>query len=46
MAVYIDQQRLMDALTAEEITHVDLATPSGRASATLTASCIAATCMA
>ena len=24
MAVYIDQQRLMDALTAEEITHVDL----------------------
>ena len=24
MAVYIDQLRLMDALTAEEITHVDL----------------------
>jgi len=24
MAVYIDRQRLMDALTAEEITHVDL----------------------
>src|SRR5207342_2110072 len=24
MAVYVDQMRLMDALTAEEITHVDL----------------------
>jgi len=24
MAVYVDQLRLMDALTAEEITHVDL----------------------
>jgi len=24
MAVYIDQLRLMDAVTAEEITHVDL----------------------
>ena len=24
MAVYIDQLRLMDALTAEEITHIDL----------------------
>jgi salicylate hydroxylase len=27
MAVYIDQLRLMDALTAEEITHVDLGEP-------------------
>jgi salicylate hydroxylase len=27
MAVYIDQLRLMDALTAEEITHVDLREP-------------------
>src|ERR1700757_4858594 len=27
MAVYIDQLRLMDALTAEEITHVDLGDP-------------------
>src|SRR5881227_1604048 len=27
MAVYIDQLRLMDALTAEEITHVDLRKP-------------------
>ena len=24
MAVYIDQLRLMDALSAEEITHIDL----------------------
>ena len=24
MAVYVDQMRLMDAMTAEEITHVDL----------------------
>src|SRR5215468_1652632 len=27
MAVYIDQLRLMDALTAEEITHIDLGEP-------------------
>src|SRR5436309_9840365 len=27
MAVYIDQLRLMDALTAEEITHIDLREP-------------------
>ena len=27
MAVYIEQLRLMDALTAEEITHIDLGAP-------------------
>src|SRR5205085_9156562 len=27
MAVYIDQLRLMDAMTAQEITHVDLGAP-------------------
>ena len=44
MAVYIDQLRLMDALTAEEITHIDLGKPSGRGSATRTRSCTGATC--
>ena len=46
MAVYIDQLRLMDALTAEEITHVDLGNAFRSRFGTLTRSCIAAICTA
>ena len=46
MAVYIDQLRLMDALSAEEITHVDLREPFRAVSAIPMRWCIAAICTA
>ena len=46
MAVYVDQLRMMDAMSGEEICHIPVAARSASVSATRTRWCIAATCTA